>query len=98
MDRRRDEELKTSSDENQEGSRNRRHTTRNNFTSELGLADSGKEKDRRKIEKREGGRNNGEDMGQPLRKSTQTEIEQKAEQLGEHKQAQQEEHSPKYKK
>jgi len=97
MDSHRDEELKTSPDENQEGSRQSRHPTWN-WTFELGFTHPSEEKDRRKIEKREGGPNNREAMGQPLRKSSQKEIEQNAEQLGEYKQAQQEEHSPNYEK
>lgn len=92
-----DEKLKTSPDENQEGSRQSRHPTWN-WALELGLAHTSEEKVRCKIEKREGGPNNRKDMGQPLWKSSQTEIEQNAEQLSEHKQAQQEEHSPNYEK
>jgi hypothetical protein len=55
----------------------------------LGLAHPREEEQWRKIEKRQGNRNNAETMRQPLRKSGQPEIEQDTEQLSEYENTQQ---------
>jgi hypothetical protein len=59
MESRRDEQLETTPEKNHNGSRQSRQAT-SNFASELGLAHPREEEQWRKIEKRQGSRNNAD--------------------------------------